>query len=275
MKLNINGKIIEVDNEALSKALEENKESIEVKSDLVVRTSEEDSQYRDNLKEEAVKPAYEIARKEILKEVGISKEGAHKSSDSAAKAIHAFAKEAATKAVEEAGANPDKRVTELTNDLDVLKGKLTEKDTEYQTLQSKFDSEVQGFKKTSTVMPLISSKVTDPDLAMMAFNSKVKVGFDESGQMYGIGADGQPLKDDLRNNLPIEKVVNNFLDTIPALLKKPEGGAGGGDSHAGGAKQTLNEFIDEMKEKKIVPNSPEFNQEKNSRLETGSLEIPV
>ena len=51
MKLNINGNTIDLDIEAFNKALEDKQESFEIKSeDLVIRSSESQSLYEDNLK---------------------------------------------------------------------------------------------------------------------------------------------------------------------------------------------------------------------------------
>ena len=90
MKLNINGREIEVADEELSKAIEEKKESLEIKSDLSIRTAEEETTFVENLKTGSNTAAYEIGRKNVLKGLGIEVEGQHKSDEAAINAVNVY-----------------------------------------------------------------------------------------------------------------------------------------------------------------------------------------
>ncbi|PHR23565.1 MAG: hypothetical protein COA36_16675 [Desulfotalea sp.] len=274
MKLNINGKLIEIEDSVLTKALEDKKESIDITSDLIINTVKEDAELRANLTTGRDKTEHEIGRKELLKGLGLEEvNGAHKSTDSSIKAIQVFLKGNIDKAIKEANIEPGEKVTQLTKDLDAMRVNALAYETNITQLKSDNVADKNNFKKQTVLRSLIPDNVIDTELAMMALDSRVKIGFDDNGSMFGIGANGEPLKDSLMSNLPIEKVVTDFFTGMPALLKTPKGGAGGGDSSSGGAKQTTSEFIDEMREKKIYLNSTEFNTIKNERLESGALAV--
>ena len=72
MKLVIGGKTVEVDNETLSKAIEENKEEVEVKAEnLSIRSKEEEETFIKNLKKETVKTALEMEVKKYRNDLGL------------------------------------------------------------------------------------------------------------------------------------------------------------------------------------------------------------
>ena len=103
--------------------------------------------------------------------------------------------------------------------------------------------------------------------------NKLRVDVDESGNIYALDNQGNPIKDELMNVKPIEQVVKGFFDQNPTYLKTPNGGAAGGDSGSGGGKQSLDSFTEEMRKQNINPGSPEFVSEMNNRIRSGLLEI--
>lgn len=274
MKLNINGKSVEIALDDLKKAIEEGNESFEIKTDLVVRTSEEEESYTSNLRKEGTAIGSEIGRKEVLKGLGIEGEGLHKSDAKSLEAINGFISQKVSQELESAKIEPNKKVEELTKDLETLRSTLTEKENALSQAQEQFN----GYKKDQTIKSTLSSLIPDNTvipkqdvLKLMAGNINLDV--NEQGQVFGLGQDGQPLKDEHLNLLPVDKIVNNYFDANPHYLKGASGGSGEGDSGTGGSKQSMEAFISEMKEAGHNPNSAEFNQIMTERIGSGTLEV--
>lgn len=274
MKIVINGKEIEVSNEDISKAIEEKKESIEVKADYAIRTADEDKQYSDNVRKEGLSVGTEIGRKNIIKALGIEGEGLHKTDETALDAITNWNKSTVQKELESAKIEPNKKVEELTKDLSTLQGTIKNLTTEKESVMNEFNT----YKKTQTINSTISNLIPEntilPKSDMMTLiSTKIKVDVDDNGRVYGVGSDGQPIKDSTTlEPLPIDKVVGNFFSENANYLKGSSGGAGGSDSGAGGGKQSVDEFIKEMKDKGITPNSEPFVKEMNERIKVGTLD---
>jgi citrate lyase gamma subunit len=277
MKLLINGQTIEVDNETVKGALESEDSSIEVKAEnLVIRSSEDDEKFQNNLKQQSQAIGIEIGRKNILKSLEIEAEGAHKSDDKALEALTGYVQSSVSKAMEDAKIEPNKKVAELTKDLDTLRNTIKEKENAFSSLQEQFT----GYKKNQTINSTLSSLIPDntviPKSDMMTIlSNKIKVDVDESGKIIALGDDGQPMKDKTTlEPLPIDNVVKGFFDNNPTYLKPVDGGAGGGDSSPGGSgKQSLEQFTERMQKEGIKLNSPEFVEKMNAEIKAGTLEV--
>jgi len=120
MKLDINGKTFEVTDEILSKAIEDKTESIKIESDLIMRTPDEENTFVANTKKSGDSASFEIARKGVLKGLGIDVDGQHKSDESALTAINSFVQNKVEKALTDAKIEPDKQVLELKADKEGL-----------------------------------------------------------------------------------------------------------------------------------------------------------
>lgn len=276
MKININGKIIEVENDIITKAIEEKSEEISIKDvPFVIRTTEEDTTFQKNLKDETFKVGAEIGRKELFKKLGIEKEGVHKSDELAATTLTEWANSVADKKLEEAKVEPNKKVEELTKDLTTLKSTIAEKENLYNKVLNDFST----FKKTSvldkTLDSLIPENVILPknDIKTL-LSTKVKLDVDANGNVFGLGADGQPLKNPTTlEPLPVKDVVANFFNENPQYLKAASGGAGGSDSSGGSNTNELSAFEKEMEAKGVRAGSEEFNMELNNRIKSGAIKI--
>lgn len=274
MKLNINGKSIELNIEDLKKAIESNEESFEVKTDLVVRTSQEEETYTTNLRKEGTAIGAEIGRKEVLKGLGIDGEGIHKSDEKSIEAINGFVSSKVSEEMEKAKIEPNKKVEELTKDLETLRTSLKEKESALVASNNEFNS----YKKQQTIngrlRELIPENTVIPKkdvLKLMA--DSVKLDINENGQIFGIGDDGQPMKDEQLNLLGVDKIVNNYFDANQHYLTTPTGGAGGGDSSGGDGKQTLESFTKEMQDAGHSVNGEQFNKIMSERIEAGTLDL--
>ena len=276
MKLNINGKIIEVENEVITKAIEDKSEEISIKDvPFVIRSTEEDTTFQKNLKDETFKVGAEVGRKELFKKLGIDKEGVHKSDELAVNTLNDWANGIANKKLEEAKIEPNKKVDELTKDINTLRSTITDKENEYNKVLNEFST----FKKTNilnnTLDGLIPDNIILPKQDMKTLlSSKVKLDIDSNGSVFGLGADGQPLKNPTTLEvLPAKDVVDNFFNENPQYLKKSEGGAGGADSHGNYEPNSLKAFEKEMETAGVNPGSEKFNKELNARIQSGAIKI--
>lgn len=275
MKININGKSIEVSDAELAKALEEKKESFELKADgLTIRTTEEDDLFAKNKEKEGVSIGAEIGRKELIKGLGIESDGAHKSDKTAIDAIKTVMSGSVAKALEDAKIEPNEKIRSLETDMELLRGNLTKAEQKALESENQFHSFKQGIEIDNELVSLMPDNTLLPKKDMlMLFKSKQKIEKSESGQTIGLGLDGQPLKDtSTLQPLPIKSVVENFFSENSQYLKGAEGGAGGGDSGSSGSKKSWEKFEAEQKEKGHQLNSPEYIADMQSEITAGNLE---
>jgi hypothetical protein len=103
---------------------------------------------------------------------------------------------------------------------------------------------------------------------------KNKYEFDIDNGKVIVKQNGEILKDNLLNPLDPKVVIEKFISDNPVYLGRPGGGSGDGDSGmGGGAKKSIDKFIDEMAEKGIQINSPEFNKALEDQKKAGLLEL--
>ncbi len=274
MKLNISGKIIEVNDEDISKAIEEKQESIDIQSDFVIRTSEEEETFSSNLKNEGITIGSEIGRKGVIKSMGIDIPGAHKSDTSTIEAINSMVETKVSEALINAKIEPDKKVEELTADLNALRQNASA----YQETIDQKDQEFKEFKNkqiiSSTLSDLVPENTSIPKKDILVLmNANIKTDVDDNGVVFALGSDGSALKDQNRAIMPIKNVVDDFFRTNDSLLTSSTGGAGQGDSNGGNGKKTLSQFTKEQMENGVPPNSPEFVSNMKTQQEAGLLEI--
>jgi hypothetical protein len=275
MKLNINGNEVEIADADLTAAIEANKESIEVKSELIIKTVEQNKLFNDNLKSDNIKIGAEIGRKEVLKGFGIEGDGHHKTDATSIAALTEHSASLVSKALEDAKIEPNKQVETLTSDIETLRGtiKTLEKDKENQTF------EFNAFKNTQLISNALSNEVPDNTLldkasTLTLMNSEIKLDVNENGVVFGVGADGQPMKDPTTAELlPVKTIAANWFNNRNDLLKPSSGGAGGGDSGGGDGKQSMDDFIKEQADAGIQANSPDFNRVMQERMKAGTLEV--
>jgi ribosomal protein S13 len=276
MQLNINGKTIEISDEDLSKAIEEKVESFEVKAEgFTIRTSEEEESYKTNLINEGQTRGFEIGRKDLLKGLGVEGEGFHKSNEKSLEAINGLISNKVASSLDEAKIEPDKKVKELTSDLEKVRAILAEKDNKIQEISGNFEGFKKKTKKVEKLKGLIPDNVILPKSDIISLmETKFKTDLNEKDQLVGFGADGNMLKDSTTMSpLTGKDVVNVFFENNPQFLKKAEGGRGDGDNPGAGGKQTLEQFTKEMNEEGHATNGAEFNRVMNERLKNGTLQI--
>lgn len=272
MKLILNGKEIDISNDVISKALEEKKESLVIdKTPFVIRTEDEDNSFKTNIKEESIKIGAEIGRKELFKKLGIEKEGVHKIEETSIAAINEWANGLVAKELANAKIEPNKKVDELTKDLQTLRKTIEEKESSLKNISSEFST----YKKGSTIKEILNGSIPEnvilpkQDMATILM-SKLAFDVDDNGTAFVKGSDNQPLKDATTLNiLPAKNVIENFFNENPQYLKQTTGGAGGSDTTGVLKPNGLEAFDKEMKGK----TAQEYNIELNKRIQNKTIEL--
>lgn len=273
MKININGKLVEVANDDIKAALEQEKD-IEVKADFVIRTPEEEAIYKQNIETVGKAAAFEIGRKEVLKGLGIEVNGQHKSDETAVEAIKNYLNQNVQSALESAKIEPNKKVEELKKDKETLLHNIEQIKGQFDQFKNEVTQKEREHIRRSTFAELIPENVVNRNNALDLMSLRLKTGFTDDGKLYAIGADGQPMKDPTTLEiLPVKHAVQSFFSENPDLLKTSTGGAGGGDSGSGSGKQSLESFTKEMQDAGHQINGVEFNREMTARISAGRLDI--
>lgn len=276
MKINIDGKIVEVENDIITKAIETKSEEISIKdTPFVIRTKEEDFTFQKNLKDDSFKIGAEIGRKELFKKLGIEKEGVHKSDELSATTLTEWADEIAAKKLEEAKIEPNRKVDEIKKDLNTLKATIQEKENTLKSVQNDFST----FKKTSTLNAFLDNAMpknlaySKEDMKLIISNRQ-KFDLDENGNIFALGNDGQPIKNQTTlEPLKGKEVLDNFFNENPQYLKAASGGSGGSDSYGSYEPNSLKAFEKEMEAAGVNSNSEKFNLELNNRIKNGTIKI--
>jgi len=275
MKLNINGNIIEVEDSVITKAIEDKQESIEINNDLVIRTAADETKFAANTRTEGISIGAEIGRKEVLKGFGIEGDGQHKSDASAISALKGFSDGLVAQALKDAKIAPDKKVEELNNDIKTLQGTISGLNTTNENQAKEFKT----FKNNQLISSSLTNEVPenallDKKTMLTIMQSSIKLGVNENGVVFGVGPDGQPLKDSTTlEPLSVKTIAANFFNERNDLLKPSTGGAGGGDSGGGSGKQSFDDFIKEMGDAGHTPNGPQFNVIMGERMRAGTLDV--
>jgi len=276
MKLNINGVIVEVSDADLSKAIEEKKESFDVKSDdIVLRTKEAQESFEANIKSESQKVGEELGRKGVFKSLDIDIEGtgAYKTDEKSAEALKTWSGNAVTEGVKAAGIDPDKKLEAANEDIAKLRENLATANNSINSWETKYNTHLKqsGIRK-DILKSLPENLALPPEDVVDLILLRNKFDQDDNGNTFQVGNDGNPMKDADRNVLPLSNSMTSFLDANPAYYKGADGGAGGGDSGGGDKKQTFAEFSTEMSDKNVPLNGDTYRQEMISRQEAGTLE---
>jgi len=265
MKLKIAGKVIEIADDVISKAIEE-KTDVEVTDQkFVIRTEEEQTAYEKNIKDEHIKAGKEIGIKEIKTALGVEVEG---------KDVSKIADAFKVKVIEEAKINPDAKVVELTKDIETLKGTITSITGEKEQIANQFKSFKSESVLNNKLLSVLPENLAFPKDAMtLVIKNSIKTKVDEHGNVLVLDATGEIKKDPVTlNPVPFDSEVKSFFETNPTYLKGASGGAGGSDSGTGGGKKSIAKFTEEMTAKGIAPNSPEFVKEMEIQEKAGLLE---
>ncbi len=267
MKLVIGGKTVEVDNETLSKAIEDNKEEVEVNAEnLSIRSKEEEETFINNLKKETVKTALEMEVKKYRNDLGLEFEG--KNMDNLVEALKEKHREEFTK-------DPNKQLEQLQADLKTIQERNKTLEDEKNGIKSEFE----GYKKDRTRMEQITKGLPDnlalpKDDMMLILNNKIKTDVDENGNVVVLDENGQIKKDANLQPIAYEKELENFFSQNESYLKTPEGGRGGGDSSGASSDvKSIAHFDKKMETAGVEVGSMEYNQKLNDAVQNKEIEL--
>jgi len=246
-----------------------NEESVKVdlQEGLVIRTKEEEetlmSNKQNEFKTEFHTAGREIAIKEAKRALGLEFEGktmdnlldAHKRS-----------------VLEEAKVEPTKKIEELEGSLTKLRGDLTTKEEEIETLNRTFKAEKQKTEINSRVSANIKGDLTiGKDDALTLFNNKFQTELTDEGALL-VKKDGKVLKDNLESPRGVEDIMKEFLTPF---AKPNEGGTGGGDEggSSGAATSNLEKFTKKLEKEGIKSNTLEFQERMGKAIADKTLVI--
>lgn len=240
---------LKIDVEGLTKAIEtEGEVDFKLPTEVRVLSSEELETIKDNhgkTRYDAGKIAgSEMLLKDLSEKVGFSE--SIKDSDS-------FIKNFKNNILEEAKVEPNKKVTELESSLEALRDKLTQKDSEFESLQKTVKIEKTRLEVQSYIPDLPDSLGIKKSEAANLLLSGVEVKED------GIYKNGAILKDNLEKPLAMEDYINLAISER-GWGKQPVGRGGGSGSNgtrSTSKPKTMEEFELVIKEKGLHPGSAE------------------
>lgn len=232
---------------------------IEIPS-LKIYTEEEETARIENERKTAREIGVEIAIKGAKNKFGLQFEG---------KTIDNLLENYSKKVIQDANISPDKKVQELTSDLEKLRGinsTIENQFNEFKATVIKKEGEREIDSLILTKIPQNTTIPTKDVLHLFKYNFQAEK---NEGGIIEFKKDGVVLKNEKTlNPLTAEEVINSF---VTPYLKKPEGGAGGGDEAGGGKPGTLQAFSKEMADRGVREGSLEFNQEMQKRIKEKTL----
>lgn len=264
MKFKFHGQEIEIDDNTLKEALEKQTQvELPKPQSLIIRTNEEEEAYKNNLRNEAKQTGVEITIKEYREKLGLSFDG---------KNMDAFTEAYKKKVLDDAKIEPDAKVKTLESDIEKLRTNIQTIQSEKEKVESQFQTFKTGMQIQTELGAIIPANTVIPKDDMLTI-IKNKYDFKIENGKTVVVQNGEILKNPttLEPLAPKDAIDRFFMDN-PTYINK-SGGAGGGDSGAGGGKISLDKFIEEMKTKGIAPNSEAFNNEMNERIKAGTIEM--
>lgn len=193
--------------------------------------------------------------------------------DFTGKTIDKFAEALKKKAIEEAGVTPDKKVLELTKDLETVRGNLTEYENKYKNLETTVKQKETAFTIDSTInaaLPKVKTKIPVQDLGVL-FKTKYKPAVNDSGALVFHNDKGEVLKNTTTMNpLSVSEVMNDFQTPY---IETPAGGDGGGDNHGQAKPGTYDAFVKEMEKENKLEGTQGFVNEMKKRMADKTLKM--
>lgn len=222
-------RIPEADLIAAHEAPEE--KAIALPTDLLVLTKDEASQRDKNNKDEGVKLGKDLNMKDMKKLAGLEYDG-QGSLDP-----ERFVNELTSKAVKDASIEPDKKVSQLSEQVTLLQKQLEEKENAISTVK-------KSAQEASFNANLLSWMPANRKTDLMADNEfltlvKANLGFefDDNGNVTAVKKGDVTLRDDATKNLtdPKTAITQFFAERKWVAEESKPDGRGGGNSNVGGA----------------------------------------
>lgn len=232
---------------------------------LTIRTAEEEETYSNNIRSEAKTAGVEMAIKGVRNELGLDFQG--KTMDNL---LEAHKSKVLADAKAELG-EPDKKITELSTDLEKLRKNYSDLENKNSELQMTMVQKDNERKIDTAILGLMPSNMTlSKEDALTLFKSKTEVELSEGGEIV-YKRQGQQIKNPTTlEAVPGKSIIDEFVNPF---LRKAEGGAGGNNNVGDPKAGTMDAFQKEMETKGLRAGSAEFNQELNKRISDGTLKV--
>lgn len=267
MKFKVGTLEFEMDDALVTKAITDNVGSLELASDVIVRTKIDEERFVENMKKDARKEGVEIAVKKQREALGLTFEG--KTVDNLVAAL-------TDKVKAESGTGESEKVTKLEakarekeQALTAALAKVAEATQEVKTLKSsyKVNKALESYIPKDTVLPVDDVKTI--------LKSKLKFIESEAGVIEVFDVDGNQITNPTtRDPLPVKDVIEDFFRTNTHYMKNVEGGGAGGDSgKSGSGKLTIEKFNEDMQGKGFQINSKEYDAELNKAIASKTIDI--
>jgi hypothetical protein len=268
IEFNVNGVIVEMEKEEVSKAIEAGK--VEIKSEsLIAYEKEKFDEFKTNLADDEYKKGKTAGSEMLIKEAREKYE-----LDFEGKTIENFADAFKTKIEKDSKIEPSKKIQELEADKAKLQGNLNTLQGEFETFKTTItEKETRSKKDNAILSQLPDNLIVDKDIALLTLKQKagLDIDFNEDGKKV-ITVNGAIQKDETTLS-PIEISKDYLTDKLKSLglVKQKEGGSGGGDEPGGGAAGSYDKFVKEMAANGKAEGSEEFNIEMNKRIANKTL----
>lgn len=291
VKININGTLIEVDKEQVSKAIEtgevklESDKLIAKNDDTVVYTKDEFETFKSNFANTEYKKGRVDSAEMLIKaaknhgnldfEGKIVKTEAGDNVDFE-KTAEQFWSKANPLIEDRLKLEPNEQIKTLKSDLEAVRTNYGNLESEFNTYKSNISEKETRSKKDGLLKSYLPNEglKIDSDITLMALKTKagIDIDYDEQGKEF-ITVNGQMVKDE-KLHQPVEP--KSFIEqklTALDLVKKPGGGTGEGDNLGAAKEGSYDDFVKRMKAQNIEEGSQEFAEKLNAELSAGTVKM--
>jgi hypothetical protein len=266
-------KMLNLEAGTLQKGIE-SKEEINIElPNLVIRTEEEENDFKKNLDLDLKRKYDEGKEKGVKDEINAHLDKFGLSLDQEKKTFENFAKALSAKLEADVKTPVDKKLEELKADKEKLQNNLQDVSSQFETFKAETTNRERNLKldnEISSHIPTEGLNIPREDLQIL-FKNKYQFDFSEDGNINVLDQNGNVLKDEkTRNPVPVKNVIESFSENY--MVKQP-GTGGGDDGGKGGAKSDYDSFRKEMLEKGLNEGGEEYQREFNKRVNEGTIEL--
>lgn len=189
------------------------------------------------------------------------------------KDIEKFAEALKKKAVEEAGINPDKKVLDLTKDLETVRGNLAIEQEKYKQLETTVKQKDLVFKIDNTIntsLPKVKTKIPVADMGVL-FKTKYNPKVNDAGEIVLHDDKGEPLKNP--TTMSLKTVSEVMTDFQTPYIDAPAGGGGGSDNPKQDKLGGYDAFVKEMNAAGKEEGTQGFIEEMQARIKAKTLTV--
>lgn len=270
IKVNVNGAIVEMDKEEVSKAIETGEININ-SEELVTYKKDEFETFRTNLANDEYKKGKTAGVEMTIKDARDKYE-----LDFEGKTFDNFADAFKSKILGEAKVEPSKKIQELEQDNKKLLSNYQQLESDFSSFKTGITEKETRTKKDNTLLGFIpqTGLKVDRDITLMALKTKagLDLDFDESGNSI-VTMNGQVVKDE-KTLQPVnpESYITDRLTALD-LIEKNTDGRGETDNTGGGTVSGYDKFVKEMANNNVEEGSQDFSIEMSKRIKDGTLKL--